>query len=59
MEADEILVTSSSNFCLRVDHVDGKPVGGKAPELYEKIRKAVVDEFLEATNKPVSEKAES
>ncbi|MCR5559439.1 aminotransferase class IV [Schwartzia sp. (in: firmicutes)] len=53
MEADEVLVTSSSNFCLRVETVDGKPVGGKAPELYEKIRKAVLDEFLEATNEPV------
>lgn len=49
LEADEVLVTSSSNFCLRVEELDGKPIGGKAPELYEKIRKAVLDEFLEAT----------
>lgn len=50
MEAEEILVTSSSNFCLRVDKVDGISVGGKQPELFEKIRKAVVDEFIAATN---------
>ena len=48
--AEEILVTSSSKLCMRVDRMDGVPVGGKQPELFEKIRKAVVDEFLEATN---------
>lgn len=48
--AEEILVTSSSKLCIRVDKLDGQPVGGKQPELFEKIRKAVVDEFLEATN---------
>ena len=50
LKADEILVTSSSKLCLRVDRIDGQPVGGKAPDLYEKIRRAVLDEFLEATN---------
>ena len=49
MNAEEVLVTSSSNLCVRVDHIDGKPVGGKQPELYEKMRKAVLDEFMEAT----------
>lgn len=50
MTAEEILVTSSSNFCLRVDHIDGKPVGGKQPEMFEKLRQAVLSEFMEATN---------
>ena len=50
MNAEEILVTSSSNFCLRVEQVDGKPVGGKQPELYEKIRKAVIEEFMKETD---------
>ena len=49
MNAEEVLVTSSSNLCVRVDHIDGKPVGGKQPELFEKMRKAVLDEFMEAT----------
>lgn len=49
MAAEEVLVTSSSNLCLRVDQVDGKPVGGRQPELFEKLRKALVDEFMEAT----------
>ncbi|MBR1552745.1 MAG: aminotransferase class IV [Schwartzia sp.] len=48
--AEEILVTSSSKLCMRADRLNGEPVGGKQPELFEKIRKAIVDEFLEATN---------
>ena len=49
-DADEILVTSSSNHCLRADRLDGKAVGGRDPEVYERIRKAVLDEFYTATN---------
>ena len=47
--ADEVLVTSSSNLCLHANELDGRPVGGKAPELLEKIRAALIDEFTEAT----------
>ncbi|WP_196593366.1 aminotransferase class IV [Pectinatus sottacetonis] len=50
MNAEEILVTSSSNFCLRVDYIDGQKVGGKQSALFEKIRKTLLDEFLQATN---------
>ena len=48
--ADEILVTSSSNLCLRALEIDGKAVGGKDGETYEKLRCEVLREFLEATN---------
>lgn len=48
--AEEVIVTSSSNLCLHADEIDGKPVGGKQPELLEKIRKALLEEFIEATN---------
>lgn len=48
--AEEVLVTSSSNLCLHANEIDGKPVGGKQPELIEKLRKALIDEFIEATN---------
>ena len=47
--ADEVLVTSSSNLCLHANELDGRPVGGKAPELLEKIRAALIGEFTEAT----------
>ena len=48
-EAEEVLVTSSSNLCLYACEIDGKPVGGKNPELLEKIRSALLGEFYEAT----------
>lgn len=48
--AEEVLVTSSSNLCLHACEIDGKPVGGKQPELIEKIRKALMDEFIEETD---------
>ena len=48
-EAEEVLVTSSSNLCLHACEIDGKPVGGKNPELLEKIRAALLGEFYEAT----------
>ena len=47
--AEEVIVTSSSNLCLYANEIDGKPVGGKNPELLEKLRKALLDEFYEAT----------
>ena len=49
MNAEEIIVTSSSNLCLHANEVDGKAVGGKQPELLEKIRLAVLEEFYAAT----------
>lgn len=47
--ADEIIVTSSSRLCMRACELDGKPAGGRAPELMEKLRSALIEEFLEAT----------
>ena len=47
--AEEVLVTSSSNFCLHADTIDGKPVGGRQPELLERLRSALVAEFYAAT----------
>ena len=47
--AEEVIVTSSSNLCLHADEIDGKPVGGKNAELLEKIRAALLEEFYEAT----------
>ena len=47
--AEEVLVTSSSNLCLHANEIDGKPVGGKQPELIEKLRQEVLGEFLSAT----------
>lgn len=43
--ADEIIVTSSSNFCSAVKALEGRPAGGKAPELIEAIQDYLVAEF--------------
>lgn len=50
MEADEVIVSSSSNFCLPVGEIDGLKVGGKATELLHKLQEALMEEYLEATN---------
>jgi D-alanine transaminase len=45
MEADEVLVSSTGTFCAAANRIDGKAVGGKAPELLEKIQEALLEEF--------------
>lgn len=50
MEADEVIVSSVSCFCLSASQIDGKPVGGKAPELLKSLQDMALGEFIEATN---------
>ncbi|MCQ2553887.1 MAG: aminotransferase class IV, partial [Clostridia bacterium] len=49
-DADEVIVTSSSNLCLYADKIDGKNVGLKDRETFEKIRKYLIEEFHKATD---------
>lgn len=49
MNADEIIVSSSGSLCLSAEEIDGKKVGGKAPELLKAIQDEVVREFMEET----------
>ncbi len=49
MEADEVIVTSSGQFCMATSEIDGEPVGGKSPEIVKKLQAALLDEFLEET----------
>lgn len=51
MDADEIIVTSSSNFCLHANQIDGKPVGGKDPVSLSRIQNEVISEYLSYTGK--------
>ena len=46
MNAEEVLITSSGSLGNRVISVDGKPVGGKNPELLKKLQDLAVDEVL-------------
>lgn len=48
-DADEIIVTSSSNLCLHADRIDGTTVGGKDKDLYNRLRKYLLDEFYRET----------
>ena len=50
-DADEVIVSSSGSFCLGVDEIDGKKVGGKAPELLKKLQDALVADFEAKTAK--------
>lgn len=49
-DADEIIVSSSGSLCLAAEEIDGKKVGGKAPELLKAIQDEVLDEFMKATD---------
>ncbi len=45
LEADEVIVSSSGSFCLGADSVDGRPVGGKAPELLRRLQDLLMADF--------------
>lgn len=51
MNADEVLVTSSSNPLTYADTVDGKPVGNKDPELRKRLADELVREYLAYTGR--------
>ena len=48
-EADEMIVTSSSNFCLHADTLNGEPLGGKDPATLKAIQEEVLKEFYDYT----------
>lgn len=50
MEADEILVSSSTQLCRSVGSICGVPAGGKAPELVKLIQDAYMEKYLAETN---------
>ncbi len=49
MNADEIILSSSSNFCIAATHIDDIDVGGKAPELLREIQDALVEDYMKCT----------
>lgn len=50
MDADEVILSSVTGLCLAAATVDGKAVGGKAPELLDFLRRATLEEWYEATD---------
>ena len=49
MNADEIMVTSSSALCIRVSHIDNIPVGGKDPERIKLLQDSYWNKFVTET----------
>lgn len=49
MEADEVIITSASALCMRVNEIDGIPVGEKAPETLKLLQDALLKDYLEQT----------
>ena len=50
LDADEVIVSSSGSFCMGVDTVDGRPVGGRAPELLEQLPDDLMADYLTRTS---------
>lgn len=48
--ADEVIRISGSSLCMRVVEIDGKPVGGKSPEILHTLQNALLERFLKATD---------
>ena len=48
-DADEVVMSSAGCFGLAAESVDGKPVGGRAPEVLARLHKYVWDEFIVET----------
>ncbi|MDR2709705.1 MAG: aminotransferase class IV [Elusimicrobiota bacterium] len=46
-QADEVIVTSSSQICLRANFVDGNAVGGRASKIFENLQMLAYSEFYE------------
>lgn len=49
MAADEIIQSSSGSFCVPVNQIDGKSVGGKDPETLKRLQDALVADWAEVT----------
>ena len=49
MSADEVMISSAGSLCIAAEEIDGKKVGGKAPEILKAIQDEVLREFMEET----------
>lgn len=49
-DADEVMVSSAGALCLAAEKVDGRQVGGKAPDLLKKLQDTLLNEFISNTD---------
>ncbi len=50
MNADEIIVTSSGTLCRPANIIDGKPVGGRAPDVLKCLQDYLMNDFMAKTD---------
>jgi D-alanine transaminase len=50
MNADEIIITSSSKIARGVRTIDGISVGGRAPDLLKKLQDDLFNDYILATS---------
>jgi D-alanine transaminase len=51
MDADEVLISRSSAFCLSAHSVNGAPVGGRAADTLRRIQDSLAEEFWRETGR--------
>jgi D-alanine transaminase len=51
MNADEVIVSSSGQLCLQAVEIEGKQIGGKAPDILSKLQDAYLKRFYDETEK--------
>lgn len=51
-QADEVLLCSASALCIRVTELDGRPIGGNAPDTVRILQDALLADFLSKTAAP-------
>lgn len=54
-DADEVIVSRSGALCHAAETIDGKPVGGKAPEILDKLYQAYYKKFRIGTGQAAAE----
>ncbi|MDR2535967.1 MAG: aminotransferase class IV [Treponema sp.] len=57
LDADEVMISSSSIFCKSASHINNQRVGGKAPELLQRLQDSVLAAFYQAVSLDRSIKA--
>ena len=50
LDADEVIVSSSTHICRRVNKINNNPFNGKDLETFKKLQNYVFKEFYEYTN---------
>ena len=50
MNAEEVIITRCGSFCQPVSEVDGKPVGGRQPQMLKKLQDGLMAEYLAYTD---------